>query len=105
MRREIFNGIADDEEKAVKAFVNQNKESALKIKPKVCVTVPSLSHQPIPSHIVNSPLSHPFYPPKHLFSSQAYCQHEAWDVEFSRALVSQRVRVPPSRPLVGCSAC
>lgn len=41
MRREIFNGIADDEKKAVKAFVNQNKESALKIKPKVCATVPS----------------------------------------------------------------
>ncbi|KAA8643446.1 DUF2461 domain-containing protein [Aspergillus tanneri] len=34
MRREIFDGIPDDEEKAVEAFVNQNKGSALKIKPK-----------------------------------------------------------------------
>ncbi|KAF7587473.1 hypothetical protein BBP40_007194 [Aspergillus hancockii] len=33
MRREIFKG-APDEEKAVKAFVNQNQESALKTKPK-----------------------------------------------------------------------
>lgn len=41
MRREIFHGIADDEENAVKAFVNQNKESALKTKPKVCATMPS----------------------------------------------------------------
>lgn len=35
MRREIFNGIFDNEEKIVKAFVQQNKESALKTKPKV----------------------------------------------------------------------
>lgn len=35
MRREFFNGIPDNEDKAVKAFVNQNKESALKTKPKV----------------------------------------------------------------------
>jgi hypothetical protein len=34
MRRDILNG-APDEEKAVKAFVNQNQESALKTKPKV----------------------------------------------------------------------
>ena len=34
MRREIFNGVPD-EEKAVEAFVNQNQESALKTKPKV----------------------------------------------------------------------
>ncbi|KAL1970338.1 hypothetical protein VTN77DRAFT_5498 [Rasamsonia byssochlamydoides] len=34
MRREIFNGIPDDESEAVKAFVNQNRESALKTKPK-----------------------------------------------------------------------
>ncbi|GAB1197127.1 hypothetical protein APSETT444_006417 [Aspergillus pseudonomiae] len=33
MRREIFNGVPD-EEKAVEAFVNQNQESALKTKPK-----------------------------------------------------------------------
>lgn len=35
MRREFFNGIPDDEKKAVQAFVSQNKESALKTKPKV----------------------------------------------------------------------
>lgn len=35
MRREIFNGMPDGDEEAVKAFVEQNKESALKIKPKV----------------------------------------------------------------------
>ncbi|PWY90513.1 hypothetical protein BO94DRAFT_463069 [Aspergillus sclerotioniger CBS 115572] len=34
IRREIFDGIADDEEIAVTAFVNHNKESALKTKPK-----------------------------------------------------------------------
>lgn len=35
MRREILNGISDDEKEAVKAFVDYNKESALKVKPKV----------------------------------------------------------------------
>lgn len=35
MRRELFGGIPDDEDAAVKAFVSQNKESALKTKPKV----------------------------------------------------------------------
>lgn len=35
MRREFFDGISDDEDKAVKAFVSQNSESALKTKPKV----------------------------------------------------------------------
>lgn len=35
MRREILNGIPDDEKEAVKAFVDHNKESALKVKPKV----------------------------------------------------------------------
>ncbi|KAL2217225.1 hypothetical protein M432DRAFT_549948 [Thermoascus aurantiacus ATCC 26904] len=34
MRREFFNGIPDDEEKAVKAFVSQNQENALKTKPR-----------------------------------------------------------------------
>ncbi|OJJ55994.1 hypothetical protein ASPSYDRAFT_92193 [Aspergillus sydowii CBS 593.65] len=34
MRREFFDGISDDEDKAVKAFVSQNSESALKTKPK-----------------------------------------------------------------------
>ncbi|KAL4793997.1 hypothetical protein BDV19DRAFT_365766 [Aspergillus venezuelensis] len=34
MRREFFGGIPDDEEKAVKAFVSHNSESALKTKPK-----------------------------------------------------------------------
>ncbi|OJJ43108.1 hypothetical protein ASPZODRAFT_1218075 [Penicilliopsis zonata CBS 506.65] len=34
MRRVIFDGIPDEEREAVKAFVDQNKESSLKIKPK-----------------------------------------------------------------------
>ncbi|PYH97679.1 hypothetical protein BO71DRAFT_416851 [Aspergillus ellipticus CBS 707.79] len=34
MRREIFNGLPDDDENVVEAFVNQNKESALKTKPR-----------------------------------------------------------------------
>ncbi|KAL6239572.1 hypothetical protein BDW75DRAFT_121777 [Aspergillus navahoensis] len=34
MRREFFDGIPDNEEKAVEAFVSQNSESALKTKPK-----------------------------------------------------------------------
>lgn len=35
IRREILGGIPDDTDAAVKAFVSQNKESALKVKPKV----------------------------------------------------------------------
>ncbi|KAH8695066.1 hypothetical protein BGW36DRAFT_299974 [Talaromyces proteolyticus] len=34
LRREFFKGIPDEERKAVKAFVSQNQESALKTKPK-----------------------------------------------------------------------
>lgn len=54
MRREFFNGIPDDEKKAVQAFVSQNKESALKTKPKVSTALPRCSipsfgtHQPLP---------------------------------------------------------
>ena len=35
MRREIFDGVPDDKDAAVKAFVDRNKGSALKVKPKV----------------------------------------------------------------------
>lgn len=35
MRREIFDGMPDDLDVAMKAFVSQNKENALKTKPKV----------------------------------------------------------------------
>lgn len=35
IRKEILGGISDDEKKAVKAFVSQNGENALKTKPKV----------------------------------------------------------------------
>lgn len=35
IRKEIFGGIANDEKKAVKAFVGQNQENALKSRPKV----------------------------------------------------------------------
>ena len=37
IRKTIYDGIKDDEKKAVKAFVAQNSEGALKTKPKVCV--------------------------------------------------------------------
>jgi hypothetical protein len=47
LRREFLKGIPADEKKAVKAFVGQNQESALKTKPKVrtdlftpCLTAP-----------------------------------------------------------------
>ncbi len=35
MRKEFLGGVSKDEKKAVKAFVEQNKENALKTKPKV----------------------------------------------------------------------
>ena len=35
MRKEFLGGTSKDEKKAVKAFVEQNKENALKTKPKV----------------------------------------------------------------------
>lgn len=35
VRKELFGDIPNDEKKAVKAFVSQNKEGALKTKPKV----------------------------------------------------------------------
>lgn len=35
MRKEFLGGIPKDEKKAIKAFVEQNKENALKTKPKV----------------------------------------------------------------------
>ena len=36
VRKSIFGGISNDEDKAVKAFTSRNRESALKTKPKVC---------------------------------------------------------------------
>jgi hypothetical protein len=42
MRKEYFGNVADDEKKVVKKFVDQNKESALKTRPKV--SKPSLLH-------------------------------------------------------------
>ena len=35
VRGEILGGVPNDEKKVIKAFVNQNKESALKTRPKV----------------------------------------------------------------------
>lgn len=43
IRREFFNGIPDDDGKAVKAFVSQNRENALKTKPKVSTMFQFLS--------------------------------------------------------------
>ncbi len=37
MRKEILGVTQNDEKKAIKAFAEQNKENALKTKPKVCV--------------------------------------------------------------------
>jgi hypothetical protein len=62
MRREFFNGIPDDEKKAVQAFVSQNKESALKTKPKVgaalsqCFIASSGTHQPPLSRAQSVPI-------------------------------------------------
>jgi hypothetical protein len=55
MRREILKGIPDDEDKAVKAFVKQNQESALKTKPKVGFHFLSAQASPQPL----SPASYP----------------------------------------------
>jgi hypothetical protein len=38
MRKKILGVDSNDEEKAIKAFADQNKENALKTKPKVCVS-------------------------------------------------------------------
>jgi hypothetical protein len=62
MRREFFNGIPDDEKNAVQAFVSQNKESALKTKPKVgtalsrCFIPSSGTHQPPLSRAQSVPI-------------------------------------------------
>ena len=37
MRKQILGVSSNDEKKAIKAFADQNKENALKTKPKVCV--------------------------------------------------------------------
>lgn len=42
VRKEILGGISNDEGKAVKAFVSQNSENALKTKPKVSIVFPTL---------------------------------------------------------------
>lgn len=60
MRREFFDGIPDDEDKAVKAFVSQNSESALKTKPKVrtsFITYSLLFKRDYRSHILTSPIN------------------------------------------------
>lgn len=48
MRREIFDGIPDKEDAAVEAFVESNKESALKVRPKVrrCLDSSHCCHSP-----------------------------------------------------------
>lgn len=66
MRREILNGIPDDEKEAVKVFVDHNKESALKVKPKVSANQPCCfnTHDRIFFCRIHSKLSiipHPYY--------------------------------------------
>ena len=43
LRKEILGGIPSDEGKAVKAFVGQNTENALKTKPKVSCLLQAIS--------------------------------------------------------------
>ena len=47
MRREIFDGIPDDVDAAVNAFVSHNKESALKVRPKVSAHLPVVASSAI----------------------------------------------------------
>jgi hypothetical protein len=42
IRKEVLGGVTNNEKKAVKAFVAQNGESALKTKPKVSPNFPAL---------------------------------------------------------------
>lgn len=44
IRKEVLGGVPKDETKAIKAFVSQNRENALKTKPKVrvIILVPSI---------------------------------------------------------------
>jgi hypothetical protein len=39
MRKQILGVSSNDEKKAVKSFADQNKENALKTKPKVCASL------------------------------------------------------------------
>lgn len=61
MRREFFDGIPDDEDKAIEAFVSQNSESALKTKPKVRTSFITYSllfkTRDYRSHIFTSPIN------------------------------------------------
>lgn len=57
IRKEMLGSIPNDEKKAVKAFVSQNGENALKTKPKVSVKFPALSS--IIQHFSLPPVSLP----------------------------------------------
>ena len=46
LRKTILGGIPKDEKKAIKAFVSQNAENALKTKPKVCLDLCQSQHRP-----------------------------------------------------------
>ncbi|RMZ81339.1 hypothetical protein DV738_g2144, partial [Chaetothyriales sp. CBS 135597] len=45
IRRHIFDGVAKDEKKAIKAFASHNEESALKTRPKASIKVMLTVHQ------------------------------------------------------------
>ena len=46
IRKEVLGGIPKDEKKAVKAFISQNGENALKTKPKVSLKFSAVSSSP-----------------------------------------------------------
>jgi hypothetical protein len=48
LRREFFDGIPDDDDEVVQAFVRQNQDSALKTKPKVGLFFPLLTFPFLP---------------------------------------------------------
>lgn len=48
LRREFFDGIPDDDDEVVQAFVRQNQDSALKTKPKVGLSFPLLTFPFLP---------------------------------------------------------
>lgn len=87
MRREFFNGIPDDEDKAVKAFVNQNQESALKTKPKVGFSFPSSTESPL-AVIINDPSPFPE-------SEPSFCIHQPGKLLLSNSKRSRNIGLRP----------
>lgn len=84
LRREFFKGIPDDERKAVKAFVSQNQESALKTKPKVGRYFHQIQYaRPLSIPPYHDPLCYLYHKPGRLRkvpgADQPGQKREAWD--------------------------